>query len=148
MPADHVNHARHPSLAAEMRLVLARLYRRLRAESATDDDLTWSQKAVLLRLEVGEPATVSTLARAEGVRPQSMGATIAALQAAGLIDGTPDPADRRQTLLGLTPACLTLIQSGRAARQDWLHGAIVSKLSPDEEDELARALRLLARLVD
>jgi DNA-binding MarR family transcriptional regulator len=77
-----------------------------------------------------------------------MGATVAALEAAGLVHGTPDPADGRQTLLSLTEACRELIDASRIAREDRLLVVIEAKLTPAEQDELARALRLLQRLAD
>jgi DNA-binding MarR family transcriptional regulator len=134
------------ALAAELRVVLGALRRRLR-EQAHLGDLTWSQTSVLGRLERDGPATVSTLARAEGVRPQSMGATVSVLEAAGLVAGSPDPADGRQTLLSVTAACRERVGAGRAARQDWLLRAIRSHLAPREREQLAHAVGLLARLV-
>jgi hypothetical protein len=41
-----------------------------------------------------------------------------------------------------------MIRTGRAARQDWLLREIETKLTADEQAELAFALRLLNRLVD
>ena len=134
-------------LAASLRAVLGKLVRRLREKSATDE-LTWPQKSALSHVEREGPLTVSSLARIEGVRPQSMGATVAALEAAGLVRGAPDPEDGRQTLMSLTPACVEMLRAGRAARQDWLQHAIRSHLTADEQQELARAVRLLARLAD
>ena len=138
--------ARAADLARELRIVFSAMKRRLREQ--TPGDLTLSQLAVLGRLDRGGPATVSALAREEGVRPQSMGATIAALEAAGLVRGMPDPADGRQTLLSLTDACRNLIEAHRLAREDWLYAAIEAKLSAAEQSELARAVALLKRLVE
>jgi DNA-binding MarR family transcriptional regulator len=134
-------------LAGELRVLIGKLKRRLR-EQAGPEDLTWSQKSVLIRLEREGPATVTTLARAEGVRPQSMGATVSTLERAGLVTGSPDPADGRQTILSLTTKCREWIRASRAAREDWLFRAIQAKLAPQEQDELARALVLLNRLAD
>lgn len=139
--------ARASALAGELRVVIGRLKRRLR-EQASTGDLTWSQVSVLSHLERDGPATVTTLARAEGVRPQSMGATVAVLEAAGLVSGAPHPVDGRQTILSLTTACLDWIKAGRAAREDWLFRAIRTRLAPDEREELARAIDLLKRLAD
>ena len=147
MRADDHRDGASSGLAADLRVVLGKLTRRLRGRSAVGD-LTSSQKSALSHLEREGPATVSTLARIEGVRPQSMGATVAALEAAGLVQGAPDPDDGRQTLLSLTPACLEIVRASRAAREDWLLQAIHAHLAPDEQQELARAVRLLARLVD
>ena len=132
-------------MAADLRSLVGRLKRRLR-EQGGDQDLSPSQISALLRLERDGPMTVTALAAGEGVRPQSMGATIAALQVAGLVGGEPDPTDRRQTLLSLTDACRDWIKAGRAARQDWLVRAIERELTPREQEELARAIELLKRL--
>jgi DNA-binding MarR family transcriptional regulator len=136
-----------PSLAAELRAVLGRLRRRLR-EQAQSGGLTPSQRSVLLRLEKHGPATASALARAEGMRPQSIGPVIAALESAGMVAGAPDPTDGRQTILSLTDACREWVQEGRAARQDWLVRTIQTRLSPQEQDHLVRAVDLLNRLAD
>ncbi|MGA2951242.1 MAG: MarR family transcriptional regulator [Caulobacteraceae bacterium] len=134
------------ALAQELRGFVSKLKRRLRDQ---DDigDLTPSQTAVLLCLESEGSATTSGLARAEGIRPQSMGAVVAALEAAGLVIGAPDPADGRQTLLSLTDDCRRWLTEGRAARQDWLTRTIEARLSTSEQDQLAAAMPLLQRLV-
>jgi DNA-binding MarR family transcriptional regulator len=131
-------------LAADLRALLGRLKRRLR-EQGSVGDFTPSQIAVLQRLERNGPATVSTLARAEGMRPQSMGTTIAALEAAELVAGAPDPHDGRQTLISLTPLCAGKLTQGRAARQDWLARQI-QHLSPEEQAQLAAATDILRRI--
>ncbi len=147
---DHSNEpdaARASALAADLRVLIARLKRRLREQSYLGD-LTGSQLSVLGRLERDGPATVTALALAEGMRPQSMGANIAVLESAGLVVGAQDPSDRRQTILSLTPVCLEWLRAGRAARQDWLVQAIQKTLAPEEQASLARALELLRRLAD
>lgn len=135
------------ALAHDLRRFAAKLKRRLR-EQAEVGDLTSSQISVLLRLEKDGPATTSALARREGMRPQSMGALVAALESAGFVTGTPDQSDGRQTLLSLTDQCRTWIAEGRTARQDWLARAIATGLSPDEQERLAAVLPLLDRLTD
>jgi DNA-binding MarR family transcriptional regulator len=135
------------ALAAELHTLSGKLKRRLR-EQASAGDLTLAQTAVLMHLDRDGPTTVSALARAEGVRSQSMGATVAMLEAAGMVKGSPDPSDGRQTILSLTPAWREKIRKGLAARQDWLVRAIEAKLTPQEQQQLASAMRLLNRLVD
>ena len=134
-------------LAAEIRTICGKLKRRLR-EHGGGNDLTPSQASVLLRLEKDGPATVSSLARAEGMRPQSMSAIVAPLQESGLVSGAADPSDGRQILMSLTPKCLKWVQQGRAARQDWLTTTISRKLSAHEQEKLQAALELLKRLVE
>lgn len=135
------------ALASGIRVIAGRLKRRLR-EHGGDHDLTPSQVSVVLRLEKHGSATVSTLARAEGVRPQSMSAVVAPLQEAGLVQGAPDPSDGRQTLMSLTPKCLKRLRDGRAAKQDWLTATISQKLSIREQEKLRSALEILARLAE
>ena len=135
------------TLAAQLRSVLSRLKRRLR-EHGGREDLTPSQISVLMRLETYGPDTVSSLARAEGVRPQSMSSTIASLQEAGLVKGLPDSNDGRKTLMSLSKNCEKLIQEVRMARQDWLTRTILQKLSAQEQQQLAKTLELLNRLTE
>ena len=135
------------ALAAELRALVAQLKRRLRDQAAAGD-FTPAQIAVLLRLEREGATTTSALARLEGMRPQSMGAVIAPLEAAGFIAGTPDPADRRQTLLSLTPECRARLIEARAARQDWLSRQLAARLSAPELAHVAEAVALLRRLLD
>ena len=135
------------ALAADLRALIGKLKRRLR-EQANIGDLTPSQVSVLLRLEREGPTTMSNLARAEGMRPQSMGSAVAVLEAAGFVTGAPDPNDRRQTILSLTDTCRERITEGRSARQDWLFRTIRARLSPQEQKDLAASVDLLKRLVD
>jgi DNA-binding MarR family transcriptional regulator len=144
---DDQRSARASDLAQELRALFSKLKRRLR-EQAHVGDLIPSQTSVLLRLEKDGPATASSLARAEGMRPQSMGPLVAALEAAGLVSGAPDPSDGRQTILSLTDACRKWIEEGRAARQDWLTRTIQARLSLQEQEDLAASVELLKRLVD
>jgi len=117
-------------------------------EHGGHSDLTLSQISVVLRLEKDGSATVSSLARAEGMRPQSMSAVVTPLQESGLVRGAPDPSDGRQTLMSLTPKCLKALQEGRTARQDWLTTRISQKLSVQEQEKLQAALAVLTRLVE
>lgn len=123
-------------LAGALRDVIGQLKRRLR-EQSPPHDLTWSQVSVLSLIERQGAGSISDLARLEGVRPQSMGETIAALQTAGLV---------RRTLLSLTPVCRDMIRAGRAAREDWLADLIRQRLSAPEQKRLHDAMALLKRL--
>ena len=76
-------------LAAELHALSGKLKRQLR-EQASAGDLTPSQTSVLRHLDRDGPTTVTALARMEGVRSQSMGATVAGLEAA-----RPDQGMRR-----------------------------------------------------
>ncbi|VWC51692.1 MarR family winged helix-turn-helix transcriptional regulator [Burkholderia lata] len=134
-------------LAGELRISVGKLMRRMR-EQIHPNDLTSSQKSVLLRLDRDGPATVSALARAESVRPQSMRVTVATLETLGAVSGEPDPSDGRQTLIALTPGFRKVLQANRAAKDDWLFRALHAQLSEAEQAELASAVKLLQRLAE
>ncbi|AYD01861.1 MarR family transcriptional regulator [Neorhizobium sp. NCHU2750] len=134
-------------VAEDLRSLASKLKRKLRAQGHPGN-LTASQASVLVRLEKDGQMTTSALARAEGMRPQSMGALIASLEASGLVVGMPDPSDGRQTILSLTEDCRAMIAEGRAARQDWLTRRIDATLSAEEQAQVHAAIVLLQRLVE
>ncbi|HKT28603.1 MarR family winged helix-turn-helix transcriptional regulator [Dyella sp.] len=133
--------------ASELRVLLGKLKRRLREESGSHG-LSWPQVSVLGHLERDGSKTVTELAELEGVRQQSMGATVASLETAGLLKGTPHPTDGRRTILSLTPKARAWVKASRAAREDWLFHTIQTRLSPTEQKKLAGAVELLKRLVE
>lgn len=145
--ADELTPEQTSELAAELRALVARLRRRLR-EQGTSGDFTPSQAAGLIRLERDGPMTVSELARAESVRSQSMGATVAPLIEAGLVSSSPHPTDGRQTLLALTEGARHQFSAARAAKEDWLFRTIRASLSPAEQRQLATGVELLKRISD
>ena len=134
-------------LATDLRIVIGQLIRRLR-EEARVGDLTLPQITLIGRLEREGPATLTALAKAEGVRSQSLGETVATLRAAGLVEGVPHPCDGRQTVLSITDACRDIILATRAAREDWLFHGLQSHFTPDEQATINAAAHLLKRLTE
>src|SRR5271166_3428595 len=90
-------------VAGALRVALGLLTRRLRQLKA-EGELTLPESSALARLDRGGPATSSDLARREQISPQSMGATLAALEARGLVRRQPDPDDGRRAVLSITAA--------------------------------------------
>lgn len=133
--------------ARDLRVMFSRLRRRL-LEVATDDDLTPSQTAVLIRLVKNGPASTSQLAGAERVRPQSMATTIAGLERHGMVVRTPDPTDGRRQLIDLTPVGRSHGENDRKVRHEWLARAIQDRYTEPERRVINEALTLLARLTD
>ena len=131
-------------LASELRLVLGRLIRRLRAEHR----FSLSQSSVLGRLDREGTMSVGDLAVAERVRPQSMTETIADLEREGLIGRLADPTDGRRKLVELTDEGLHTLAVDRRHREGWLASAITEDLSAEEQRTLAQALGLLERLAE
>ncbi|MEU6098112.1 MarR family transcriptional regulator [Streptomyces sp. NPDC047079] len=131
--------------ARDLRVLFSRLRRRIR-EVAGDDELTPSQVSALTLVGKGGAATASTLASAEGVRPQSMAATLAVLEQHRLILRSPDPHDGRRQLVTLTDAGRERIEGDRQARQEWLARALQDRYTEDERRTVLEALSLLERL--
>jgi DNA-binding MarR family transcriptional regulator len=132
------------AVASELRTVLGSLVRRLRAEHR----FPLSQGTVLGRLDRGGPASVSQLATAERLRPQSMAQTVSDLEADGLVERRPDPTDGRRMLVELTAQGHAALEADRRHRDGWLARAIEDDLSPDDQAVLLRAVELLRRLAD
>ncbi|WP_019068588.1 MarR family winged helix-turn-helix transcriptional regulator [Streptomyces hokutonensis] len=131
--------------ARDLRVVFSRLRRRIR-EVATDEDLTPSQESALTLVGKHGAATASALASAEGVRPQSMAATLAALDRHGLIRRSADPEDGRRQLVTLTEAGRERVQDNRQVREEWLARAFEDRYTEQERRTIVDALTLLERL--
>ncbi|MFJ5303023.1 MarR family winged helix-turn-helix transcriptional regulator [Streptomyces sp. NPDC088350] len=131
--------------ARDLRVVLSRLRRRIR-EVATDEDLTPSQESALTLVGRRGAATASALASAQGVRPQSMAATPAALDQHGLIRRSPDPEDGRGQLVTLTEASRARIEDNRQVREEWLARAFEDRCTERERRTVLDALALMERL--
>lgn len=125
-------------------LVTGQLTRRLRAETNLRE-LTWSQVAIMARLDGAGPMTTADLARAESVKPQTMGGTLAYMEEVGLVERHPHPTDGRQVLFALTAEGVEARRQTRIAKEAWLLRAM-GKLNPDEQQTLIAAIALIQRL--
>jgi len=144
MQAKTVAEPTTAELAHELRDTIARLVRRLRLEPGPPAP----QLTVLARLDREGPASVSDLAAAERMRPQSMAQTVGDLERAGLVSRRPDPADKRRQFVALTAAGRKLLHATRARREGWLTDALERELSAAERTALADAVALLGRVAD
>src|SRR5580704_8753574 len=122
------------------------LVRRVRAAAASHE-LSLTEAAVMSRLEKHGPATTADLARAEGMKPQSMGTTIAALEEIRMVERKPHPTDGRQVNIALTAKGAAVRKSARDAKRTWLAQAI-SQLDEEDRETLFRAGEIINRLVE
>ena len=99
-------------LASELRVALGQLVRRLRVEHR----LSLSHATVLARLDREGTHSISSLAAAERVRPQSMAQTIGDLEADGLVARRPDPTDGRRSLVDMTDEGRRMLEEDRSRR--------------------------------
>jgi DNA-binding MarR family transcriptional regulator len=134
-------------VAGALRVSIGMLLRRLR-QTRTDGELTLPESSALTRLDRGGPATASALAKLEQISPQSMGATLGALEAKGLIERRPDPGDGRRAVLPVTGAGSRLLRDKRNARTERLAKALSAGFTPAEIQLLAAASPLLERLAE
>jgi DNA-binding MarR family transcriptional regulator len=132
-------------VAAALRVSIGLLLRRMR-QSRPEGELTLPESSALTRLDRGGPATASELARLEQISPQSMGATLGALEARGLIERRADPADGRRAVLSVTGAGQQILKDKRNARTEQLARALSSGFTPAELRQLRTAAPLLERL--
>ena len=121
------------------------LVRRVRAAAATHE-LSLTESAVMARLAREGPATTADLARAERMKPQSMGTTVAALEEMGMVERKPHPTDGRQVNIELTAKGTAVRNSARDAKRTWLAHA-VSQLDEEERETLFKAGEIIKRLV-
>jgi DNA-binding MarR family transcriptional regulator len=131
-------------LAAELRISLGQIFRRIRAEHG----FPMGQGAVLGTLDRDGPKSVSDLAAAAKMRPQSMAQTVKELEEAGCVTRRPDPQDRRRLFVELTDLGLQRLQEDRRRRDDWLARVLETELSAEERATLLAAAPLLRRLTD
>lgn len=91
----------------------------------------------MARLEKAGPMTTPDLARAEAVKPQSMGATFAELEGEGLVLRQPHPTDGRQILFALRENGVEAQRKRSAAKQKWLL-EVMARLTPAERETHVR----------
>jgi DNA-binding MarR family transcriptional regulator len=132
-------------VAAALRVSIGLLLRRMR-QVRPDGELSLPEMSALARLDRTGPATSGTLAKLEQISPQSMGATLAGLEARGLAQRHPDPQDGRRAVLSLTEAGQQVLRDKRSARVAQLAQALSNGFTPAELRQLRAAAPLLERL--
>ena len=131
--------------ADRLRLVIARLQRRLRRQA--NAGITPSQLAVLGTLDRLGPLTLGELADAESVAPPSITRTVGGLEEKELVERTVVIDDRRSFRLRLTPKARRLIQVIRAQRTAWI-AERVAELAATDIRALERGIGALEHLAE
>ena len=133
-------------LAADLRLAVGRVRRRLRQAHAVGD-VSLSGVSVLARLASDGPDSPTSLAETERVRPQAMASTLAVLEQRGLVLRTPDPADGRRSIVAVTEEGRSMLDERRSESIHRL-STVLDEFSSEERATLAAALPLLDRLAE
>jgi DNA-binding MarR family transcriptional regulator len=132
-------------LATRLRLALARSARRLRQESGTG--LSPSLTAALATIERHGPLTPSELAARERVQRPTVTRLVFRLEEAALVTRAADPADRRSSLITVTPAGRALLAAART-RKDAFLSERIDALGPEDRATLERAAALLEGMLE
>ena len=135
------------ALATELRTVVTRLVKQLRAHSPTREQLSLTERSVVRLLDQHPHLLPTELAALEKVTTQAMSQILARLAQRGLVLRQPAPTDGRKVLVSLTAAGRELLQTARHERDEWLHTALQAGCSATELAALRRALPVLAKLV-
>ncbi|HWI34269.1 MAG TPA: MarR family transcriptional regulator [Lapillicoccus sp.] len=129
-------------MSTDLRLACMRISRRIRFESS--HDVAPHQFSVLCRLEEA-PRTPGELAEIERVAKPSMTRTVGALVDRGLVLRQDDPLDGRSVILSLSEEGRRAVRAIRRRRDAWM-ASRVARLTPEEQDVLARATEILAKV--
>ena len=133
-----------PDLAGHLRLTIVRTARRLRQEAGTE--LSPSLTAALSTIERHGPMTPSELAARERIQRPTATRVLARLEDDGLVERTPDPHDRRSSLLAATPAARALLAELRTRKTAFLAERL-ERLDADDREALDRAAAILERML-
>lgn len=142
--------SRPDELAVDLSRAIGRGWRRLRRRLGRElgDESLPELEVELLRLTAVRPGLRVGEAAAElGLAPNTVSTVVTRLVENGLLERTPDDADRRAVHLKLTAAG----KSRRAARRDLRRAVVASALDRLDEDDrrlLSGAMPALARLVE
>jgi DNA-binding MarR family transcriptional regulator len=132
------------SVAAHLRVVVARTARRLRQEAGTD--LSPSQTSALAAIERHGPLTPSELASYERIQRPTATRVLARLEEAGLAQRAADPADGRSSLVSITAEGRALLE-GLRTRKDAFLARRLDRLEAEEIAVLERAADILERVL-
>jgi len=133
-------------LSSALRIAVARLSRRLRAEKE-DDELSDTQTSTLAFLVREGSGTIGRLSEHERVKPPSMNRTVNHLAQAGYVRRTPDAVDGRKVVVIPTDTGQALVAETRRRRDAWLHQRLRT-LTPEQRATLAEAASIMRELAD
>ena len=141
MPKD----PRVSDVAAALQMSIGLCIRQLRRLEA-EGDLTWPETSALKRLDQGGPTSVTELAKVEQISVQSMGTTLGALEARGLVERHPHPSDGRRSVLLIAKAGVRALEDKHNGRAEHLARVLSTEFSPAELRQLMVAAPLIERL--
>ncbi|MEA2283940.1 MAG: hypothetical protein QOK21_4547 [Solirubrobacteraceae bacterium] len=132
--------------AAAVHLAISLFTRR--AREGGSGELSLPERTVLSRLDRNGPDTAASLARWEGISPQSMGATLTALQSRGFVRRAPDPTDGRRVILTISEEGVSVVRARRGELTDRIAATLDKRFTSDEVELIGSAAPLIERLAE
>lgn len=129
---------------------VGRLRRALRRSIRTDypwERLPMARVELLHVLTDLGPSRVGELARAQRLAPNTVSELVQQLIDDGLAARTPDPRDRRASVIAVTPRGIGELRQWTEAHENRI-GAALASLSTADQTAIRRAVAALDRLVD
>jgi DNA-binding MarR family transcriptional regulator len=144
--AEQASEGGHSAICLRLMRVFPRVMRGMRryqdqTTPQTPAALGPRHVAALEQLRDG-PLTVGALAARLGLTLSTVSGVLTGLDRAGFVERSPDQADRRRTIVQITPGA-------RAAVEEWLDGAaaplarVLDKLADDERAAFLKAMDML-----
>jgi DNA-binding MarR family transcriptional regulator len=120
--------------------------RRLK-QTAAAGSLTTTEVDMLLVAERRGPARMSDFAVFCGLNPTMLSRLVPRLEGSGLLKRSADGADRRVSLIEVTPQATELLDRVRSERDDVL-SRLLDALEPHERQAIAAAVPALEKLAE
>ncbi|MCM2578435.1 MarR family winged helix-turn-helix transcriptional regulator [Streptomyces meridianus] len=114
-----------------------------RSLAAVQDAVTLHQFRLLVVLSAQGPVKLVKVAEHLGVNPSTAMRMVDRLVSTGFVERRPNPDDRRETLLGLTPDGRRIVDETTSRRRDEI-ARIVARMAPDRRAALVDALAAFA----
>jgi DNA-binding MarR family transcriptional regulator len=135
-------------LAADLRIVVTRLFKKLRTKSITSSKLSLTERSTIALLDQHKELLPSELAAMEKITTQSMSQILNHLLALGYIQRRISKTDKRKSIITLSKAGQGILHKVRNEREEWLNKALQETCSAKEQEVLRRAIAPLTKLVD
>lgn len=111
------------------------------------DRLSFSSLSVLHTLSRAGACRLSDLVRSEQIKQPALTAAVRKLEHDGLVQRSPDPRDRRASLLTLTAAGQAIVSRRHADRVEGLR-RLIDRLPPDDRVRMLDIADVLDRVVE
>lgn len=116
------------------------------SSDATQNELTWAHRKILLMIESGGPQKMSAIARQISVTMSGATAVVDKMVQAGLVTRELSPSDRRVVLIAISEKGRALM-SDCVARQEKCFESVLDRLSPDKQTELLESFERIHSLL-